>query len=141
MSSPLDATSVATRHLNFPSLNLLSDKKLLRQIFINLISNAVKYTPADKNVYISFEEQPELIILRVEDEGIGIPEEDFSTLFEPFMRSKNIGKIKGTGLGLPILKRAVELLGGRIDFASKLNIGSTFNVYLPIQIEIPESIV
>ena len=122
------------------SLYLLSDKKLLRQIFINLISNAVKYTPADKNVYISFEEQPELIIFRVEDQGIGIPEEDFSTLFEPFMRSKNIGKIKGTGLGLPILKRAVELLGGRIDFASKLNIGSAFNVYLPIQVEIPESI-
>jgi signal transduction histidine kinase len=113
------------------SLVLLSDKKLLRQIFINLISNAVKYTDPQKNVYITLEHQPDLTIFMVEDEGIGIPEDDFSSLFEPFMRSKNIGKIKGTGLGLSILKRAIDLLGGRVDFSSAVGIGSTFTVYIP----------
>ena len=112
-------------------LILKSDKKLLRQIFINLISNAVKYTQVNKNVYITLDRLPDLTVLMVKDEGIGIPEEDFSTLFEPFMRSKNIGKIKGTGLGLSILKRAVDLLGGRVDFTSRENEGSTFTVYIP----------
>lgn len=108
-----------------------SDKKLLRQIFINLISNAVKYTPVNKNIYITLDRLPDLTVFMVSDEGIGIPEEDFNTLFEPFMRSKNIGKIKGTGLGLSILKRAVDLLGGRVDFSSQIDKGSTFTVYLP----------
>jgi PAS domain S-box-containing protein len=113
------------------SLNLISDKKLLRQIFINLISNSIKYTKPQKNVYISLEQLPDIILFKVVDEGIGIPEESFDTLFEPFMRSNNIGKIKGTGLGLSILKRAIDLLGGRIDFESKVDVGSTFTVYLP----------
>ena len=113
------------------SLVLQSDKKLLRQIFINLISNAVKYTSTSKNVFITLDRLPDLTVFMIQDEGIGIPEEDFKTLFEPFMRSKNIGKIKGTGLGLSILKRAVDLLGGRVDFSSKENTGSTFTVYLP----------
>jgi signal transduction histidine kinase len=118
------------------SLVLNSDKKLLRQVFINLINNAVKYTDPKKSIYISLEHQPDLTIFKVEDEGIGIPGEDFDTLFEPFMRSKNTGKIKGTGLGLSILKRAVDLLGGRVDFSSTLNVGSTFTVYLPNDISI-----
>jgi len=112
-------------------LVFLSDKKLLRQILINLISNAVKYTPVEKNIFITLDRLPDLTVFMIQDEGIGIPQEDFNTLFEPFIRSKNIGKIKGTGLGLSILKRAVDLLGGRIDFTSKENIGSTFTVYLP----------
>lgn len=118
------------------SLVLNSDKKLLRQIFINLINNAVKYTDSEKNIFVSLEHQPDLTIFKVEDEGIGIPKEDFDTLFEPFMRSKNIGKIKGTGLGLSILKRAVDLLKGRVDFSSTLNVGSIFTVYLPDDISI-----
>ena len=113
------------------SLVLISDKKLLRQIFINLISNSAKYTNPQKNIYLTLERQPDLTIFMVRDEGIGIPENDFDILFEPFMRSKNTGKIKGTGLGLSILKRAIDLLGGRIDFESKVNVGSTFTVYLP----------
>lgn len=113
------------------SLVIVSDMKLLRQIFINLISNAVKYTDAEKHVYISIHQNPDLLIFQVEDEGIGIPEDDFATLFEPFMRSRNTGKIKGTGLGLSILKRAVEQLGGKVDFKSIVGSGSTFTVYLP----------
>lgn len=113
------------------TLVLQSDKKLLRQILINLISNAVKYTSVSKNIFITLDRLPDLTVFMIQDEGIGIPEEDFNTLFEPFMRSKNIGKIKGTGLGLSILKRAVDLLGGRVDFTSKENVGSTFTVYIP----------
>lgn len=113
------------------SIFLKTDKKLLRQVFVNLISNAIKYTPKEKNVYISVKQTSGQIFFSVKDEGIGIPEEDFNILFEPFMRSKNTGKIKGTGLGLSILKRALDLLDAKIDFESKVDVGSTFNVYIP----------
>ena len=120
-------------HFNVKENSILfqSDKKLLRHIFVNLISNAVKYTPAEKNVYIDLLRENESLIFSVKDEGIGIPEEDFDNLFQPFSRSRNTGKIKGTGLGLSILKRSLDLLHGSIDFKSKLNVGSQFTVSIP----------
>ena len=84
----------------------------------------MKYTPAEKNVYIDLLRENESLIFSVKDEGIGIPEEDFDNLFQPFSRSRNTGKIKGTGLGLSILKRS-------LDFKSKLNVGSQFTVSIP----------
>jgi PAS domain S-box-containing protein len=109
----------------------ITDKKLLRQIFVNLISNAIKYTDINKNIYISLIINNATLVFSVKDEGIGIPEEDAKYLFEPFMRSKNAVKIKGTGLGLSITKRAVELLNATIEFESRENYGSTFVVKIP----------
>ena len=113
---------------------LITDKKLIRLIYVNLISNAIKYTASENNVYVSSFIRNGKYIFSVKDEGIGIPSDDFKNLFEPFMRSKNVEKIKGTGLGLSIMKRAVELLKGTIEFSSEVNIGSVFTVYLPINI-------
>ncbi len=114
------------------TIKAVTDIKLMRQVLANLISNAIKYTPSDKSIYISAWEDEGFFLFSVRDEGIGIHEDDQKHLFEPFIRSRNVGTIKGTGLGLSILKRAVELLKGTIEFQSKLNEGSVFKVKIPL---------
>ncbi|MGE5498196.1 MAG: PAS domain S-box protein [Syntrophothermus sp.] len=113
------------------SLDLFTDKKLLRQIVINLISNAVKYTPETKKVFINIINNQEEFTIEVKDEGSGIPEQDQSLIFEPFSRSSNVSGIKGSGLGLSIVKKAVETLNGILTFQSTEGEGSVFTVSLP----------
>jgi PAS domain S-box-containing protein len=110
---------------------IVADKKLLCRIFQNLISNAIKFTPAVKNIFISLKSDGEKFYFEVKDEGMGIPEDDITNIFEPFIRSRNSADIKGSGLGLSIVKHSVELLHGEIKVSSKLNKGSVFTVTLP----------
>jgi PAS domain S-box-containing protein len=119
----------------FQNLNVVLDQKLFRQLTSNLISNAIKYTPNDKKVYIILNQESDHFSIIVKDEGIGISEEDQKNIFEPFIRGRNVAKIKGTGLGLAILKRAVNLLQGTITLESKVNEGTTLSVFLPQKIE------
>jgi two-component system sensor kinase FixL len=108
------------------------DPKLLRHALTNLITNAIKYSPEDKPIKISLEVIDNNAIIRVSDQGIGIPEDDLKHLFEPFHRAANVGNIQGTGLGLAIAKQAIELHGGSIAVESTLNRGTTFIVRLPL---------
>ncbi len=108
------------------------DKKLIRQIITNLVSNAIKYSPTASQIDIRLEYADQTIILKVHDQGIGIPEADLAHLFEPFHRASNVGSISGTGLGLSITKEAVELHGGIIGVDSQVGIGTTFVVTIPI---------
>jgi signal transduction histidine kinase len=108
------------------------DKRLLRQILSNLISNAMKYSPAEKAVTVSLTQFGETLRVQVRDEGIGIPEADLKHLFQPFHRAANVGTIAGTGLGLVITKEAVELHKGAITVESQIGVGTTFTVSLPI---------
>ncbi len=135
------------------------DKQLLHGILANLIVNAIKYSPnggkvtleldysqedgGNKASILNFSSESLLpneqltnvkysgIILRVRDEGIGIPETELEKIFEMFYRCNNSGKIPGNGLGLTIVKKAVELQGGAIACESKIGIGTTFTVALP----------
>lgn len=111
------------------------DGKLLRQILTNLLSNALKYSPADSRIV--FEVVPDLrsISFHVKDSGIGIGEEDQKHLFEPFYRATNVGSITGTGLGLAIVKQAVELHGGTIHLTSTRGEGTEFIVVIPCTFE------
>lgn len=111
---------------------LLGDTKLLRQAFSNLLSNAVKYSEAGSNIYFRVSCYSEMVEVSVRDEGIGIPDEDQPKLFEPFHRASNVEARQGTGLGLAVTKRAVELHGGTISFKSKANVGTTFTIRLPM---------
>ena len=111
---------------------VLLDQKLIRQIISNLIANAIKYSPEDKVVRIHLVYTAAAVILKVSDEGIGIPEADLSHLFEPFHRAANVGTISGTGLGLVITREAVELHGGTITVESQQDVGTTFLVRIPI---------
>ncbi len=107
------------------------DRKLMRQIISNLVSNAVKYSPPHKDITISLQHLQEALLLKVKDEGIGIPEADLKHLFEPFHRAANVGTIPGTGLGLVITKESVELHGGFINVESELGVGTTFTITIP----------
>lgn len=107
------------------------DKKILRNVLLNLLSNAVKYSPEGKEIHVTSEVNKGNVFLSVRDEGIGIPAEAQKNLFDKFFRAKNATNIQGTGLGLNIVKRYVELLDGIIDFSSTENIGTTFTISFP----------
>lgn len=108
------------------------DARLMRQIVGNLISNALKYSPADQPIHFSLDRHDGGLVLQVRDHGIGIPPEDLRHLFEPFHRATNVGTISGTGLGLSITRRAVDLHGGTIDVESVIDAGTTFTVTIPV---------
>jgi PAS domain S-box-containing protein len=112
--------------------SIMSDRRLLRNILFNLISNASKYSSTHKNIYLSCKREENNMILAVRDEGIGIPQNEVKHLFERFFRASNVTNIQGTGLGLNIVGRYVDLLQGKIDFTSQEGKGSTFTVTLPI---------
>jgi PAS domain S-box-containing protein len=118
--------------------NVLVDAKLLRHILGNLLSNAIKYSPEGREVIFSVDCQPDQVTFRVQDHGIGIPEEDQKYLFETFHRASNVRQIPGTGLGLAIVRQSVALHGGTISFESAIGAGTTFTVVLP-QAETPAS--
>ena len=110
---------------------LLVDKKLMQQIVSNLISNAIKYSPPESTVWVDLACEDTKAVLRVADEGIGIPEKDQALLFQAFHRAANVGAAAGTGLGLAITKNAVEIHNGRITFETRIDEGTTFIVTIP----------
>lgn len=140
----VDETLSATNHLcpirlsaeNLPA-TLLADEKLLRHIFTNLLSNAVKYSPAGSPVDFRVRGGGESIVFQVEDRGLGIPAADQPRMFKAFHRGNNVTHLAGTGLGLTIVKRCVDLHGGNIEFESVEGAGATFTVTLPLGPESP----
>jgi len=98
--------------------NATGDESLLRHIFTNLLSNAVKYSAPDQTVDFTARRDGEDAICRITDRGCGIPEPDQKGLFQAFHRGSNVRQIPGTGLGLLIVKRCVDLHGGEIRFES-----------------------
>ena len=110
---------------------IISDKKFIRHILFNLLSNAIKFSPEGKPIELKTEVRKEQITLSVKDSGIGISEEDQKHLFERFFRAHNATNIQGTGLGLNIVAKYVEMLDGNIEFKSDLEKGTTFIINLP----------
>ncbi|ELC6126412.1 PAS domain-containing protein [Listeria monocytogenes] len=115
------------------SVMIETDRDKLQQIIINLLSNAINYTPVDGKVEVKLIEQEAEVIIEVTDNGIGIPAKDIDRVFERFYRvdkarSRHSG---GTGLGLSIVKHLVENCGGRIEVESQEEVGSAFRVTLP----------
>ena len=105
------------------------DLSLLRNILINLISNAIKFSPNDAAIKIRSDVNGQKILISISDSGIGIPDEDQKHLFERFFRAHNVTNIQGTGLELHIVSKYVELMNGKITFTSELEKGTTFKVY------------
>ncbi len=108
------------------------DEKLIKYILSNLLSNAVKFSNSAGRIYFGAGQVDGKLIFEVKDEGIGIPDEDKERIFEPFDRGSNIGVIRGSGLGMSIVKKSLELHGGVIDFDSTLGKGTIFKVVIPI---------
>lgn len=107
------------------------DKRLLKNILINLISNATKYSPIDSEIELYAEITEPYVKISVRDYGIGIPEEEQIHLFERFYRANNATNIQGTGLGLNIVQKYITLMGGKVEFESQLDQGTTFTLFFP----------
>lgn len=120
------------------SKNVFLDEKILRLILSNVLSNAIKYSlPGNSDpgnsVNFSLQVMEDTAIFIIEDRGIGIPPEDRGLLFESFHRAQNVGTIPGTGLGLCVVKKCLELHGGQIQVSSEVGIGTTVIVTLPLR--------
>ncbi|OLP18137.1 PAS domain-containing sensor histidine kinase [Leptolyngbya sp. 'hensonii'] len=119
----------ASRHR---SLIANLDQRLLWSILTNILSNSMRYSPDRTPIALRLSQYAGQVIFRITDQGIGIPKEDLPHLFEPFHRGKNVSNIPGTGLGLNIVKRFVDLHQGQIRVDSKVGRGTTFTVTLPV---------
>jgi PAS domain S-box-containing protein len=108
------------------------DPKLLKHVLFNLVSNAIKYSPAGKSVTVKAAIDNQELVIEIADQGIGIPEEDRKHLFTRFFRGRNASHIPGTGLGLNIVARHVELMQGTVTFTSEENKGTTFTLRFPL---------
>lgn len=108
------------------------DQSLIRQSLNNLLSNAVKYSPAESTVHLRVHRNGSDVVFSVQDCGIGIPKSEKAQLFQAFQRCSNVGDAPGTGLGLLIVRRCVELHGGTIDLESEVGAGTCFRVTLPL---------
>lgn len=111
-------------HLNF-------DDTKFGQVALNLLSNAIKYTHANKHVFTQVKYKQGKLLLVIKDEGIGISEEEQQKLFAPFERMENAHQFDGTGLGLNITKKLIELMDGSIKLSSKINEGTRVSVAIP----------
>ena len=109
-----------------------TDKKLLRNILINLLSNAVKFSEEESKIYLHAVLTGQRLTISIRDEGIGISEEDQQHMFTSFFRGRNATNIQGTGLGLHIVRRYVDLLHGDISMESTLGKGTTVTIDLPV---------
>jgi PAS domain S-box-containing protein len=107
------------------------DERLLRSILGNLLSNAIRYTPAAGTITLTLSRRQNTLTFRVQDAGMGIPLSDRRDLFKPFHRGRNVSNIPGTGLGLSIVKQFVDLHNGTIEVTSRQGQGTTFTVRLP----------
>lgn len=115
------------------SLVVMATNEGLDRIFVNLVGNAVKYTPEEGAIRVSVKQKNLQVAVLIEDNGIGIPEDSLSKLFAEFYRAPNAKAFEtGTGLGLVIVKELVESFGGRISVESQEGKGTTFTVHLPL---------
>lgn len=116
-----------------PEKEIVLDKKVLKNILYNLVSNAIKYSGEGKEIQCHISLVNHHLTIRITDFGIGIPEEDQPHLFTRFFRAHNAENIQGTGLGLNIVKRYLDLLDGEITYTSKQGEGTTFSVSIPLE--------
>jgi len=126
-------------HLNeIDQLQVNGDRDRLKQVLINLVGNAIQYTPQDGDVYLSVAKVADQARIICRDTGPGIPAEDLPHIFERFYRaekSRTRGRATGFGLGLSITKWIVEHHGGRIEVESKEGQGTTFAIWLPLLVD------
>jgi predicted transcriptional regulator len=116
----------------YESMPCCMDEKLLGHILNNLLSNAIKYSPDDSIVKFSLSCQNGQALFEIQDWGIGIPEKDLPFLFESFHRASNVGNILGTGLGMAIVKKCIEIHKGKIFVTSTVGLGTKFTVILSL---------
>ena len=116
---------------NIDELSLHQDEKTIELILSNLVYNSIKYSPENTTIYIDINQYKNDTEFIVKDSGIGIPEKDQKNIFNRYFRAENVLLTQGTGIGLNIVKKHLENLGGTISFKSKENVGTTFTISIP----------
>ncbi|MBT8311519.1 MAG: PAS domain S-box protein [Flavobacteriaceae bacterium] len=124
------------QRINYPQdvddLTVCQDEKIVSLALTNLLYNSIKYSPEDTLIDIQVTAGDDMLVIKVIDEGIGIPEKDQRFIFERYFRAENVLLTQGTGIGLNIVKSHVDNLGGSISFSSRENEGTTFTLVFPI---------
>ncbi|PCK85447.1 ATPase [Rhizobium sophoriradicis] len=129
----LSRSHVFQLDLEIPDL-LTFDRIAMEQVFTNLISNAVKYSPDASDIYVRAWVDEKTVEIAIADSGIGIDADDLPKLFQPYYRARSATGIAGTGIGLNLVKQVVELHGGSVEVMSELGKGTTFTIRLPIEV-------
>jgi len=109
-----------------------SDEQLMRLILTHVLANALKYSPPTKPILVTGALSSEAITITVQDQGMGILAEDKERIFEAFFRGTNIGEVPGLGIGLSIVKDAVDSMEGTIEVESEIGVGTTVTVIIPL---------
>ena len=116
-----------------PKFTLFVDEATFKAAIENIISNAKKYTPEDKEIVVRIFLSDGMLSIETKDQGRGIPTADQAKIFTPYFRASNVGSVPGSGLGLIIAKRAIERHGGELSFSSDVETGSVFRVTIPVK--------
>jgi len=118
-----------------PSLSVFADREKVQQIIVNLLANAVKFTPVRGSVELEWRIEDETLLVRVRDTGAGIPDDKLEQIFEPFVQLRAPGSLPagGTGLGLPISRDLARAMGGDVTARSTVGVGSVFTLTLPLR--------
>ena len=124
-----------SHHAGDPALSVFADREKVQQIVVNLLANAMKFTPAGGGVELDWRIEEDSLLVRVRDTGPGIPLEKIEQIFEPFVQLRAPGALPagGTGLGLPISRDLARAMGGDVSATSTLGVGSTFTLTLPLR--------
>jgi signal transduction histidine kinase len=122
-----------TERIAAAPMRITGDPKLLFQVISNLLSNAIKYSPGGGAIDIDARMVADEVAVAVADHGIGIPAADLGRLFERYHRGSNVSGIVGTGVGLYLVKMALDMHGGRVEVDSEEGVGSRFTVRLPVK--------
>jgi signal transduction histidine kinase len=107
------------------------DEQLFRRAFLNILENAIKFSPPEKKILLSTEEIDDHIVVQIADQGFGMSEEVAGRIFDPYYRSESTSRLPGTGLGLYISKRFIEFHSGSIELDSEVDGGTTFTIKIP----------
>jgi PAS domain S-box-containing protein len=126
---------VYTHRAGDPAITVFADREKVQQIVVNLLANAMKFTPAGGSVELDWRIEEESLLVRVRDTGPGIPPDKIDQIFEPFVQLRSVGSVPtgGTGLGLPISRDLARAMGGDVGAASTFGVGSTFTLTLPLR--------
>jgi signal transduction histidine kinase len=117
-----------------PALRAMADREKVQQILINLLTNAVKFTPAGGSIGVEGRRAGDHVEIRVRDTGMGIPRDKLTSIFEPFVQveMEHAKRREGSGLGLAISRDLARGMGGNLAVTSEINAGSTFTLALPL---------
>ncbi len=128
-----DKSKSITFNSQVPRIECLFDRQMMKQVISNLLSNALKYSGQESGIAVNLYQEDGNVVFTISDQGIGIPDEDASGVFDYFHRGSNVGSIRGTGLGLPLAREFMRLHEGDITFSANAGNGTVFTVFFPVK--------